>query len=77
MRTCENCAKRKWMWWDAFEYCMDYEMTDDPVACANDCERYELESETDDETYTPSATARDYGPSNPWDAPGMSIRDFL
>ena len=24
-----------------------------------------------------SATNRDYGPSNPWDAPGMSIRDFI
>lgn len=23
------------------------------------------------------ATARDYGPSNPWDAPGMSVRDFI
>ena len=31
----------------------------------------------DDEYYTPSATARDYSPSNPWDAPGMSIRDFI
>lgn len=29
------------------------------------------------EHYSPSATARDYGPSNPWDAPGMSIRDFI
>lgn len=24
-----------------------------------------------------SCTAGDYGPSNPWDAPGMSIRDFI
>jgi hypothetical protein len=24
-----------------------------------------------------SCTARDYGPSNPWDAPGMSVRDFI
>lgn len=24
-----------------------------------------------------SCTARDYGPSNPWDAPGMSISDFI
>ena len=22
-------------------------------------------------------TSHDYGPSNPWDAPGMSIRDFI
>ena len=27
--------------------------------------------------YTPSATNRDYGPSNPWNAPGMSIHDFI
>lgn len=24
-----------------------------------------------------SATNGDYSPSNPWDAPGMSIRDFI
>lgn len=27
--------------------------------------------------YIPSATARDYSPSHPWDAPGMSIHDFI
>lgn len=27
--------------------------------------------------YIPSCTAGDYGPGNPWDAPGMSIRDFI
>ena len=31
----------------------------------------------DDEDYIPSSTYRDYGPSNPWDAPGMSIKDFI
>ena len=24
-----------------------------------------------------SATSGDYGPSNPWDAPGMSVEDFI
>lgn len=24
-----------------------------------------------------SSTCRDYGPSNPWDAPGMSVKDFI
>ena len=24
-----------------------------------------------------SCTAHDYSPSNPWDAPGMSIKDFI
>lgn len=31
----------------------------------------------EDDYYTPSATRRDYGPSNPWDAPGMSVSDFI
>lgn len=26
---------------------------------------------------TPSSTNGDYSPSNPWDAPGMSISDFI
>jgi hypothetical protein len=30
-----------------------------------------------DDEYTPSSTNGDYSPSNPWDAPGMSIRDFI
>ena len=29
------------------------------------------------EEYTPSAGRGDYGPSNPWDAPGMSVSDFV
>lgn len=31
----------------------------------------------ENEYYTPSCTNHDYGPSNPWDAPGMSIHDFI
>ena len=30
-----------------------------------------------EEDYVPSAENGDYGPSNPWDAPGMSVRDFI
>lgn len=30
-----------------------------------------------DDRYCPSCTAGDYGPGNPWDAPGMSIHDFI
>lgn len=33
--------------------------------------------EEDEEEYAPSSTYGDYSPSNPWDAPGMSIRDFI
>lgn len=30
-----------------------------------------------EEDYCPCSTYGDYGPSNPWDAPGMSIHDFI
>lgn len=36
----------------------------------------EVWEENSYEDYT-SSTSGDYSPSNPWDAPGMSIRDFL
>lgn len=32
---------------------------------------------SEDEDYVPSAENGDYSPSNPWDAPGMSISDFI
>lgn len=76
-RTCENCGKRKWNSWSGVEYCMWYEMTDDPVAEASDCPSYFYEETPEEEEYCPSSSNRDYGPSNPWDAPGMSIRDFI
>ena len=31
----------------------------------------------EEDDYCPSSTNGDYSPSNPWDAPGMSIRDFI
>lgn len=31
----------------------------------------------EDEEYTPSAENSDYSPSNPWDAPGMKMSDFI
>jgi hypothetical protein len=30
-----------------------------------------------EDDYTPSAENGDYSPSNPWDAPGMSMSDFI
>ena len=39
-------------------------------------EGFEIENEDGDD-YVPSATNGDYSPSNPWDAPGMSIHDFI
>lgn len=38
-------------------------------------EEYSEASRRDD--YTPSSTRGNYSPSNPWDAPGMSMRDFM
>ena len=35
------------------------------------------EPDWDDEDYIPSSTNGDYSPSNPWDAPGMSVSDFI
>ncbi|MEE1084957.1 MAG: hypothetical protein UH850_14620 [Paludibacteraceae bacterium] len=40
-------------------------------------EGFEDEEDFDIEDYTPSAENGDYSPSNPWDAPGMSISDFI
>ena len=37
----------------------------------------ENEEDDDDGHYTPSSTNRDYSPSNPGDAPVMSIHDFI
>jgi hypothetical protein len=31
----------------------------------------------DEEEYVPSSSNGDYGPSNPWDAPGCSIDMFI
>ena len=31
----------------------------------------------EEERYTPSSTAGDYSPGSPWNAPGMSVKDFI
>jgi hypothetical protein len=41
-----------------------------------DADTDDWEDEDDDE-YIPSSTNGDYSPSNPWDAPGMSVSDFI
>lgn len=81
-RSCENCKFRAWNSWSGIDYCMDYEMatTDEEMeASAKDCPRYECGTPDcfDADEYRPSCTARDYGPSNPWNAPGMSVHDFI
>lgn len=48
-----------------------------PVRYCDDWNYYEEELEDDDDEYVRSSSAGDYGPSNPWDAPGMKVSDFL
>ena len=84
MKKCGNCKYRCFSGWDGMiDFCIDYEMScseEEEIAAAKDCQRYEEGTpsclERDDD-YCPSATNGDYSPSNPWDAPGMSIRDFI
>ena len=46
--------------------------------CPNFVELYEEYLDPDyDDHYIPCSTNGDYSPSNPWDAPGMSIHDFI
>lgn len=59
---CSNCQS------DMCEWCQVERVV-------NDAE-IELDSE-EDEHYIRSSTNGDYGPSNPWDAPGMSVSDFI
>lgn len=75
------------------EACINYARTtteEEEIKTASDCKQYEYgrpscfgEDEdyycpsSTNRDYCPSSTNRDYSPSNPWDAPGMSIRDFI
>lgn len=49
--------------------------------CEHDgCEWCQVErvvNDAEDEHHMRSSTDGDYSPSNPWDAPGMSISDFI
>lgn len=38
---------------------------------------YGLSEDEEEEPYRPSATRGDYSPSSPWNAPGMSVSDFI
>ena len=74
---CKNCI-REGMY--GTETCIDAEMAtteaEEIEAAARCCEFEEWVADEEDE-YCPSSTAGDYSPSNPWDAPGMSIKDFI
>lgn len=49
---------------------------EDAVCEAIDNICYDPDEEDDDE-YIPSSSNGDYSPSNPWDAPGMKLSDFI
>lgn len=38
---------------------------------------YDPNEDEEEEEYVPSAENGDYSPGNPWDAPGMSAKDFI
>lgn len=82
MKKCGNCRHRFHYGWGGPEPCISYEMADtenDEIQAAADCREYEEGTPDclDDGHRTTSATGGDYSPSSPWDAPGMSVRDFI
>lgn len=91
MMTCLNCKRHCVVSYDGFlePGCMDYEMysgsDEDAMKLAANCPSYDYGSQEywdnffDDynERRHTSSYCGDYGPSNPWDAPGMSISDFI
>ena len=83
MKLCRNCKHRSYLdtYFDMEECCIGYEMCEteeDEAMEAAMCERYEEGTpEYLEEDYCPSASNGDYSPSNPCDAPGMSVKDFI
>jgi len=71
IHKCDNCI---WAIWADSE----------PVGCMN-CDGGKCPSmekvfgmiEESEEHYTPSVTRGDFSPIRPWDAPGMSVSDFI
>lgn len=81
-RSCCNCKNRCYSSMFGMDYCIGYEMCSSPedeVSEAQNCSQFEFGTPEvlEDDSYCPSSTFGDYSPSNPWDAPGMSIRDFI
>ena len=54
------------------------DITDDCADCAYSCDyHYENGECVRRGGYIPSAENGDYSPNNPWDAPRMSVKDFI
>ena len=65
---------------EAYRYMVDVAELSDAEAeyFGLDMEQYKAATDKDaDDHMAPSSTGGDYSPANPWDAPGMSISDFL
>lgn len=82
MKSCGNCKHRAFTSWCGIDFCYWYEVATteaEEIENAKGCEKYEegMPSCLEYDEYTPSATAGDYSPSSPWNAPGMSVRDFI
>lgn len=77
-QTCKNCL---YCIYDSSTGTMDCKKQDDMTE--EEFEEYYGNNDGEDciyyeeEYYSPSSTNGDYSPSNPWDAPGMSIHDFI
>ncbi len=82
MRKCGNCKHRCFSSWSGIDYCMGYEMAcseAEEIEAAENCGAYEEGTPPclEEERYCPSSSMGDYSPSSPWNAPGMSVRDFI
>ena len=82
MRSCRNCKKRFTNGMFGIECCMGWEMATtekEEKETAEGCPAYRKGDPEcyEEEHYCPSATAGDYSPSCPWNAPGMSVMDFI
>lgn len=69
----ENCPDNTQIVVTGDDYCWFHIEEDESVICL-DVEDLE---ECYEEEYVPSSENGDYSPSNPWDAPGMSVKDFI
>lgn len=56
------------------DYCWFHIEQDGSVICLD---TEDLEDCYEEYEYVPSSSNGDYSPGNPWDAPGMSIKDFI